>query len=347
MLRFGKLRCRAIVAGVCLVPFAAAQGQAAEQAPDREQSRFNSSEFRAPDGFGGYAWKTALGKVSRLEPEPVYVNVAYAAGKVVHFDGECFNSFVAPGGVVGINSDNMTGMLACREVQGDGYYALAEYFVDSQGFRIRDESGGKVVLFPVTYQFCAQWNGISNNLKGDPLEEMRLCGGRLHFRSETAAQAQAMVDHTHRTSYGRVLKWLISSYGPPEGFDPDGVVLVPGWSEEELRKMPAKLRHKTEYWCRPIGKALVPSCATSIVLSFDATTGQGQVIFLTPPVWIYAHARQFGSAEGDPLYRVLHGGFRQPKIQYQCVDSFLCKPPKPKPMPEAMLARFRIPAKTQ
>ena len=347
MLRCGKLRCRVIVAGVCLVPFAAVLGQVAEQAPNPEQSSISSREFRAPDGFGGYAWNTALDKVSRLDPEPVYVNVAYAAGKVVHFDADCYNSFISNDSMIRDDADNMAGMLACREMQGDGYYALAEYYVDSQGFRIRDESGGKVVLFPVTYQFCAQWNGISNDLKGDPLEEMRLCGARLHFRSETAAQAQAIVDHTHRTSYERILKWLISTYGSPEGFDPDGVVLIPGWGEEELRKVPAKRRHKTEYWCRPTGKALVANCAASIVLSFDAETGQGQVIFLTPPVWIYAHARQFGSAEGDPLYRVLHGGFQQPKVRHQCVDSFLCKPPKPQAMPEKMLARFRVPAKAE
>ena len=346
MTRCQRLRCRLVLAGVCLAPFAAVLGQAVDQAPTPELPPFNSKQFRAPEGFGDYAWNTALGKVSRLEPEPVYVRVAYSRGKVTYFDADCYQDFIDKdrNGVIDPDADNMAGMLACREKQGAGYHALAEYYVDSQGFRISDQSGAKVVMFPITYQFCAQWNAISNNLKGDPLETMRLCGGRLYFRSETAAQAATILDHTYRTSYERILKWLINTYGPPEGFNPGGIVLIPKFGQDQSGKMPARLRHKTEYWCRPTDKELVPNCTASIVLSFDAETGRGQVIFITPPVWMYAHARQFGSAEGDPLYRVLHGGFGQPKVdhQSQCVGALLCKPPKPKAMPQEMLDRFRL-----
>lgn len=343
-------RYRLIVAGVGFALFAtqfvSAPSQAADEASDLGVVKFSSREFRAPDGVGGYAWNTPLGKVGRLAPEPVYVRVAFSKGKVTYFNSVCYRNILDSnhdGVLDDLNVDYGTANATCKETEGAGFHALAEYYVDSQGFRISDATGGKVVLFPVTYQFCAHWNGISNNYKGDPLENMLLCGVRFHFRSETGKQEQANQDPKYRTTYDRTLSWLISTYGPPEGFKREGTVIVLDPDTQPSTEASPEVRlKKTKYWCRPRGEALVPTCDASIVLAFDAETGFGQVIYLTSPVWSYAYAREFGGSAGDPLYRLLNGGTVHFKFQNQCVDSYICSPPPPVKMPEEMMARFRL-----
>jgi hypothetical protein len=340
-------RYRLIVACVCLAPFAAPVGHAADQTSNLNHINHSSEGYRAPQGFGRYAWNTPLGKVDRLEPEPVYVRVAHSAGKVTYFDFSCWQQLAGGNGELTGGTDQALAMKTCRQTDGAGFHALAEYYVDAQGFRINAERGGKAVLFPVTYQFCAHWTGFSNSLKGDPQEQMRLCGARLHFRSETAAEELAISEFTHITTYERVLNWLVDTHGEPEDYKREGEVFIPELlPEREREKALAKNRHSSWYWCRPRREELKPQCSASVALIFDSQTGRGQVLYLTPAVWAYAHARQFGGAEGDPLYRLLHGDIGQPTVQHQCMDSFLCRPRPPKVMPEKMLERFRLSNKT-
>ena len=307
--------------------------------PTPDRTPYSRSLFRAPEGFGGHAWNTPLGKIGRLASEPVYVRVAQSPGTVTFFDKTCYESV---GGLV----NHVLAMKACREIDGEGYHALAEYYVDSQGFRIKDDKGRKAVMFPITYQFCSKWRGFSSEMKGDPLEQMKLCGVRLHFRSETAEQEQAIRDNEYRTAYEQTLSWMIAQHGEPEGYNREGFVFFPQLESEPHRERASDSnRHRSWYWCQPKHGEIVPKCSASIVLYFDSETGRGQVIYLTAPVWAYAQARQFGAAEGDPLYRILHGGFSQPKVDHQCLDSYLCKAPAPKSMPEDMLAKFRLTGK--
>jgi hypothetical protein len=333
-----------IVAGLCMAPFAGAVGQSVDQTSTLSDTSYSSATYRAPRGFGGYDWSTPLGKIGRLTPEPIYVRIAHSIGKVTRFDINCYE--MVSGSNLRDNkppTDHALGLKACRETDGEGFHAMAEYYVDSQGFRVRAEDGGKAVLFPVTYQFCSHWSGFLKNFKGDPLEQMQLCGVRLHFRSDTAAEELANTDFTHTTDYERVMNWLIENHGEPEDYRREGEVFIPELlPERERKKALEKKRHRSWSWCRPQREELKPKCDASIVLSFDAETGRGQVLLSTAPVWAYAHARQFGGSEGDPLYRVLHGGMTQAPVQHQCMDSFLCEPPPPQDMPEDMLARFRL-----
>lgn len=343
------LRYRPIVASVAFALVAAQIGvptRAAESTGDPAVVKFNSKDFNAPNGVGGYAWDTPLGKIGRLAPDPVYVRVAFSKGKVTHFNNACYRKLLDSdddGALDDLNVDFGTANATCKEVEGAGFHALAEYYVDSQGYRVVDPAGGKVVLFPVTYQFCSHWTGLSNKFKGDPKENMLLCGVRFHFKSETAQQEQAIKDPMYRTAYDRALNWLIKDYGPPEGFKREGEVIVTDVDTTPTTQANKEVRFKqNKYWCGPRGDALVPTCDASIVLAFDDETGQGEVIFLTPEVWSYAYAREFGGSAGDPLYRKLHGGKVNFKFQNQCVDSYICSPPPPAKMPDQMISQFRL-----
>ncbi len=304
--------------------------------PVRAQAEVDNGsnpDYHPPIGFGGYTWDTPLGQFQRLVPDPVYVRIAYSAGVTKEFDFDCFQA-------VGYKS-------LCSELEGDGFHALAEYFVDGQGFRISDpEHPGKAILFPITYQFCAKWNGLSPKLDGDALQRLKLCGARLHFRSETALQEQQIGDPDYLTSASRILDWLIANHGAPKGFERQGRVVVKfGDQSPEARR---KARHENWYWCNPKVDEPTPRCSASVVYTFNPETGLGQVLYLTPQVWMYAHARRFGGSEDDPLYRVLHGNVQLAAAQRSgCTGTFLCEPLPPKAMSDAMLSRFRLPATTK
>lgn len=296
---------------------------------DSGNERHDRDVYRPPTGFGGYVWNTPLGEFRRLAPEPVYVRIAHSQGHVADLDLDC----VLEGSTVG----------QCSDIQGEGFHALTEYYVDSQGFRLNDSARqAKTVLFPITYQFCAQWVGFSNQLRGDVLQQLRLCGARLFFQSETARQESEIRDFDYVTSARRVLNWLIANHGDPEGYERKGTVIV-GIPDAPLPIAQRKSRYDNWYWCRPKIDDMTPRCDASIVYTFDSETGRGQVILLTAPVWMYAHARRFGGSEDDPLYRVLHGNFEQAPVRHICTGSFLCKPPPPRPMSDQMMARFRLP----
>src|SRR5262245_56312273 len=120
-----------ILISVCLAPCAIAVNQIPDQAPDLSDIEFNSREFQPPGGFGGYTWNTPLGQFDRLVSEPVYVRIAHSIGKVTYFDMSCYEA-ISGSRNTGIPLDHVAAMKACRETDGDGYHALAEYYVDSQ-----------------------------------------------------------------------------------------------------------------------------------------------------------------------------------------------------------------------
>ncbi|HTE40343.1 MAG TPA: hypothetical protein VK629_05930, partial [Steroidobacteraceae bacterium] len=174
----------------------------------------------------------------------------------------------------------------------------------------------------------------------------QLCGVRLHFRSETAPQEAEIRDPKYLTSAARVLNWLIANHGEPKGFERKATVIV-GLDDSPRTVAPRNSRHDNWYWCSPKVDEPTPRCSASVVFTFDSETGIGQVIYLTPQVWMYAHARRFGGSEDDPLYRVLHGNEQLATAQHSCTGTFLCDPPAPKAMSDAMLARFRLPVKSK
>ena len=64
-------------------------------------------------------------------------------------------------------------------------------------------------------------------------------------------------------------------------------------------------------WCPAPRDGLETRCDASIVMSIDPEIGRGVVLFSTPALWQYAHARESIGEDveerpPDPLYALLH-----------------------------------------
>ena len=191
-----------------------------------------------------------------------------------------------------------------KDFEGGGFYVLSEYAIDGQGFRLGDESDG-VVLHPVVYQFCANWNqGIKKNVAPPNFDSLnKFCGMKFMFQSETREQLRKLPDN-YVTNYDRMLDKLLAKYGRPEGFLRRGQVIIEtleGDSED-----PAERKFSIWRWCPAHGSGLHTDCTASVVLSLDPSTGVGTVLYSAPLLWEYAYARENYGFKGDRLYKMLH-----------------------------------------
>jgi hypothetical protein len=195
-------------------------------------------------------------------------------------------------------------------IEGGGFHVLSEYKIPGQGFKFK-ESG--TVMFPVIYQFCANWDSTKKEVPKNFDELNRFCGMRLLFKTESHEQLRTLpADHV--TQYDLVLAELIAMYGKPAGYLKRGRVTIETQDEngndpEDVRSEEDR-KFSTWRWCPAANSALAPRCDASIVLSIDPDSGRAVVLFSTPALWEYAFARQHAAEEGDPLYAVLHA--RQP-----------------------------------
>ncbi len=106
--------------------------------------------YKAPTGFGGHSWGQRFTEFDRLNPSPVTLDVAYSQGVRTLVETLC-----PP-----VNCSMEQALNTLRQkVEGNGFQLLAEFVVPNQGFRYR-ETG--VLMYPVTYQFCAQWQGATS-----------------------------------------------------------------------------------------------------------------------------------------------------------------------------------------
>jgi hypothetical protein len=226
-----------------------------------------------------------------------------------------------------------------QKTEGAGYHALAEYHVAEQGVLFGDSDG---LLFPVFYQFCAQWDGFTAQVPEDIQQRMTLCGMRMLFRSETAKDIAARADAEEAvTNYDRILQELIAAYGEPEDYEKRGLVII---ATPDGKLVQHRERRFSEWrWCSLRGdRDIAPGCKASIVFAFDAASGWGVVLYATRPVWEFAHARHHGGAEDDPLYRLLAGLQQQHAADRTCTGSNLCRPGPPSAMQESTRMLFRL-----
>lgn len=303
------------------------------QLPGVQTAIAASRKYTPPEGFGGHAWETPLREFARLVPDPVSVQTAYSRGKVTELDIQC-----VPRGNDPCDLD-ATLRAMYQRVEGDGFHALAEYYVDKQGFSLNDNGG--VVLHPVLYQFCSSWGGFSSETPDDIQQRLKLCGVRLYFQSETLEALQSIADDDYVTNYEHVLRWLIEMHGEPEGYGKRGRVVIT--TPNERIAEPRKRRFSEWRWCSLRGgRALAPLCSASVVLTFDPESGKGLVLYATRPVWEFAYAQHNGGSDGAPLYKLLHGLYKYSPPDQACTGSHLCRPSPPKPISERTLARFRI-----
>jgi hypothetical protein len=251
-------------------------------------------KYVSPKGFAGYTWGQSFTEFDRLKPNPVTLQVAYSGGRT-----QSVEYFCTPTGTTDCDLGSALSTLR-QKVQGRGFHLFSEFVVPNQGFRF--ESTG-VVLYPVTYQFCAKWDGESSKPPEDILQHMELCGVRMVFRSQTLAELATLTDE-QLTNYELVLEELIRNFGKPaKYFRKERVVIE---TPDGKIADPRERRFKTWRWCPPIGFSFVPTCEASIVLGFSPESGNGVILYATPQVWEFADARENSTPGSDPLYKFLH-----------------------------------------
>lgn len=289
--------------------------------------------YQPPDGVNGYVWSTPLRAFARLAPEPVYVQTASSPGKVTRLEMQCVPVAGAP-----CDLERSLRTLDQR-IEGQGFHLLAEYFVESQGFRF-PESGA--LLYPVFYQFCTRWGGVTGAVPDDIQERMSLCGVRFLFRS--AAAAELRTAKPGPTNYDLIYDALRRLHGPPDGHENRGRVTIETDGESAERHL--ETRFATRRWCGLQGSSrkIVPACTASIVLAFDPHSGWGVLMYVTGPVWEFAYARHRAGVADDPLYSLLHDVDRDHVATEICTATHLCRPGSARAMSEERRALFRLPA---
>ena len=262
-------------------------------------------KFVPPAGFAGHQWGELREKFARLPAEPIGV----AAAWIRPVEKEAAWTCVPPppigatmnGAVEGC--DFAATLLRIRKsFEGGGFYVLSEYTIPDQGFRMGDEQNG-VVLHPIVYQFCANWDETKKEVPPNFDAMNKFCGVRLVFQSETREEL-AKLPASHHTVYDKMLDRLLEKYGRPDNFVRRGQVVI---ETEEGEFTDEKERKFSIWrWCPARDKAFHTTCEASVVLTIDPKTGTGMVLYSTPLLWEYAYARENNGFKGDRLFRILH-----------------------------------------
>jgi len=264
-------------------------------------------KYVAPEGFAGHVWgelRTSAG-FERLPTEPVGVGAAWLSPVEKASDFTCV-PVSAPGptmsGAVG-GCDFQATLLRMRKTfEGGGFYVLSEYTIEGQGFRYGDEQEG-VVLHPVIYQFCANWDETKRQVPPKFDEINKFCGVRFLFQSDTREQLRGKPAE-YVTNYDRVLDKLIAKFGRPDNFVRRGQVVIEtlegDTTDQEERKF------SIWRWCPARDRAFHTTCKASVVLSLEPATGVATVLYSTPLLWEFAYARENNGYKGDKLFKMLH-----------------------------------------
>jgi hypothetical protein len=261
-------------------------------------------KYTPPDGFNGHRWgelRTSPG-FAGLPVKPVGVGAAWMDPQLRDVMFNCMPSNSGLGlQMIGCDLSRTLDTVRAR-YEGGGFYVLSEYTDLEQGARF-GSGENSVLLYPVVYQFCANWRGPKRDVPPNFDEENQFCGMRLMFKSETREELRKL-PRDHETTYDRVLEKLIVKFGKPANFLKTGRVLI----EAGDGVLPEQGDRKFNIWrwCPAADRALRTRCSASGVLARDPATGTGNVMYSTPLLWEYAFARQNYGFKGDPLFKMLH-----------------------------------------
>jgi hypothetical protein len=261
--------------------------------------------YTAPKGFGEHRWGQLRSAFGDLPGEPQGVGAAWTEGKVRAVDLYC-----RFGGRCTVE-DFLIGAWR-QNPEGAGLHALSEYYQETRGFKLPATG---VVMWPVVYQFCANWESHFKEVPKDFDKLNKFCGMRMLFQTETRAQLRDLPED-HVTRYDLVLSELISRHGKPSNFTWRGKVTVEPIDGPVGPASRGERKFDTWRWCPAPRDGLMTRCAASIVLTLDPDQGQGIVLFATPALWQYAFAREAGDARPDALYTLLHALPMKHRIAY-------------------------------
>lgn len=263
--------------------------------------RSRKGKYVPPVGFAGHQWGELRSTFSRLPTEPLGVGAAFGRPVEKSLNYMCRDVASTDTAAGGCDFYTMI-MTFSRTYEGGGFYVLSEYTIEDQGYRVRVDDGS-VLFHPVVYQFCANWDDTKKVVPEDFDSINGFCGVRLMFRSETTEELRQLpADHV--TQYDRVLELLLDRFGKPDGFLRRGRVVIEtleGDSGDAADRKFAVWR-----WCPARDRSLHTSCTASVVLTLEPAKGIGTVLYATPLLWQYAHARHNGGFKDDRLFRMLH-----------------------------------------
>lgn len=258
-------------------------------------------KYVPPEGFGGHKWGELRSVFDRLPENPIGVGAAFTRPVEKDQDYICKPIASTDSAAGGCDFYTMI-MTMSKTYEGGGFYVLSEFSIDGQGFRY-GSGADTVLLHPVIYQFCANWDDTKKVVPEEFDKINEFCGVRLLFRTETREQL-AKLPGDHVTNYDRVLETLLQKYGEPRGFMQRGRVVIETLEGDSSDA--ADREFSVWRWCPARDRSLHTSCTASVTLSMDPVTGVGTVLFSTPLLWQYAYARQNGGFKGDKLFRMLH-----------------------------------------
>jgi hypothetical protein len=271
-------------------------------------ARTKKSKYAPPAGFAGHLWgelRTSPG-FAQLPEKPLGVGAAWTQAVMTDVRFTCMPPSavaISMGGSLGGCDPYATLNTLRARFEGGGFYVLSEYAIEEQGARFGSEQDG-VVLYPVIYQFCANWNNSPRTEVPPNFDEMnRFCGMRLHFRSESLEELRDL-PADHATKYDLVLEKLIATHGKPDAFVHRGRVLIETPDGESDDRPERKFR--VWRWCPAYDRGLHTRCSASVVLSFDPVIGVATILYSTPMLWEYAFARENNGFKGDKLFKMLH-----------------------------------------
>ncbi|HEX6638435.1 MAG TPA: hypothetical protein VF033_12330 [Steroidobacteraceae bacterium] len=263
-------------------------------------------KYVPPAGFAGKTWGELRRAFDRLPAEPLGVGAGYILPVEKQSSFSCVPGRPPAGGATGATDGcdfQATLLRIYRDYEGGGFYVMSEYAIPDQGFRMGDEQDG-VVLHPVVYQFCANWQGRIRKKEPPPdFDDLnKFCGMRMQFQSETRAEL-AKLPADHETVYDRMIRQLVDRFGEPRGYLRRGRVIIE--TEEGDSADRSERKFSIWRWCPATGNGFHTECDASVVLSINPATGVGTLLYSTPQLWEYAAARETNN-KGDRLYKLLH-----------------------------------------
>ncbi len=261
-------------------------------------------KYVAPTGFAGHEWGEPRKNFDRLPGTPVGVGAAWMQSIQKQMDFTCIpNVQMNTAGATDMCNFEETLLRLKTQFQGGGVYVLSEYSIEEQGFRFGDEADG-VVLHPVVYEFCANWQGSRKKAAPANFDALnKFCGMKFEFQSETREQLRKLPDD-YVTAYDRVLDKLLAKYGRPKGFLRRGQVIIE--TVEGDSTDPSDRKFSIWRWCPAVDNGFHTDCKASVTLSLNPVTGKGTVLYAAPLLWEFAYARENYGFKPDPLYRLLH-----------------------------------------
>jgi hypothetical protein len=264
-------------------------------------------KYVAPDGFDGHPWGQlqASAAFARLPLRAIGVGAAWMRPVEKEVSFTCVPAGGPDsqmGGMTGGCDLHATLQTMRKTFEGGGFYVLSEYTIEDQGARF-GSGADSVVMHPVIYQFCANWDSTKRELPPAFDETNRFCGVRLMFETETP-EALRNLPADHMTRYDRVLEKLIARFGKPDNFRRRGKVVIETLDGESAARSERKFR--IWRWCPARDRGLHTRCTASVVLSIEPATGHATVLYSTPLLWQFAYAREYNGNKGDRLFKLLH-----------------------------------------